>query len=253
MRMRSFMAVACTAALIGPPSAASELKTKDIKIDVEAYLKATEGKYKRGEEEYYARLALAQALEAYKEGNYAIGAVILFVTDTKVYEFTARNMMVKGAGVADHAEARGLMVARSYAIANNLIKGREVDPWIDVKKLPKPVVYDKNENEFTKRLARGLHSYGSLEPCPMCLCMMLNSGIKVSISSAEDPLGAYAFDEKIRDGRSPPGWREIRKSQQLNGQVIRLISTKDKRLTELSLQIFLETREEIDKILAHQK
>lgn len=161
------------------PAAPTKPKLKDIKANVEAYLKTSEGKYERGQEEYYARQALAQALDAYLGGNYAVGAIILYVTDTKVYEFAARNAMFKGTGVADHAEARGLMAARTYAIAHGLIMGREIDPWIDVGHLPRPVIYDRDANAWTQRLVEGLHSYCTLEPCPMCLCMLLNSHVRV--------------------------------------------------------------------------
>jgi tRNA(Arg) A34 adenosine deaminase TadA len=81
----------------------------DITERVRSYLAVTERKYFPGQDEYYARVALAQALRAFEEGNYGIGAVAIVVSDDHVQEFCERNAMITGVGVVDHAETRALL------------------------------------------------------------------------------------------------------------------------------------------------
>ena len=68
---------------------------------VALYLARTAGTYLPGQPEYYARLALEQALLAHREGNYGIGAVAVVVRGDEIREFPNRNAMFTGTGVVD--------------------------------------------------------------------------------------------------------------------------------------------------------
>jgi len=207
---------------------------------VKAYLFATEEKYFPGQDEYYARLALEQAVMAYEEGNYGIGAVAVVVTDERVREFRARNAMVTGLGVVDHAETRALLRMRG---------GRRPD-----------ISYPRHVSAQTSNLPEGISVYGTLEPCPMCTVTLTNVGAKRSISTVLDGQLVYTDDgHRISDGAAdtigekgksqPQVWQNIQKDHKLT---FTLLETQDADLRELSNLIFLETREEIDEKLGDE-
>jgi hypothetical protein len=58
---------------------------------VRAYLAGSASRYQRGEDEYYARLALEQAMLAGVAGNFGIGAVAV-VREVRLRASTARGM-----------------------------------------------------------------------------------------------------------------------------------------------------------------
>src|SRR5207247_5275569 len=99
-----------------------------------------------GTDEQYARLALAQALLASREGNYGIGAVAVLVRDRIVREYHARSAMLTGVGVVDHAETRALLALR----------GGE------------PPTSHYRLSGTASAAAERLSVYGTLEPCPLC-------------------------------------------------------------------------------------
>jgi tRNA(Arg) A34 adenosine deaminase TadA len=212
----------------------------DIASRVTAYLLETEDKYFPGQDEYYARLALAQAVKAYEEGNYGIGAVAVVVRNDRVREFRARNAMVTGLGVVDHAETRALLRMKG---------GKRPD-----------VSYPRRVSELTAKLPEGVSMYGTLEPCPMCAVTLTNVGASRSISTVLDGHLAETDDGfRVSDGAAasigekaklqPRVWQEIQRKQ---GLEFALLDTFDKDLRELSSLIFLETREEIDQRLADE-
>lgn len=237
-----------------------------IATQVENYLEKTTNTYHIGQQAYYARKALASALTAFKEGNYGIGAIVLLVHDGIIYEFPGRNAMVTGPGVTDHAEARALEDAvaykthiinegkNKYGIAmneKNLSRSHVVEPAIS---------YPVNTNKGTQRFNQdGYYVFGTLEPCPMCMVMIINAKAKMSISTALDGdlvqneflgkdspqktsnAGAMAIGEKFK--YNPFVWQWIAGSQNLN---FTQLSTNDKDLINLSEKIFSTTREEID-------
>ena len=212
----------------------------DIASRVRAYLLETKDKYFPGQDEYYARLALAQAVKAYEEGNYGIGAVAVVVSNDRVREFRARNAMVTGLGVVDHAETRALLRMKG---------GKRPD-----------VVYPRRVSELTAELPEGVSMYGTLEPCPMCTVTLTNVGATRSISTVLDGHlvetddgfqissgGAATIGKKGK--LQPRVWQDPQRKQ---GLEFTLLSTADKDLRELSSLIFLETRDEIDQRLADE-
>ncbi len=194
-------------------------------------------KYFPGQDEYYARVALAQALRAFEEGNYGIGAVAIVVSDDHVQEFRERNAMITGVGVVDHAETRALL---------------------RIGKTQPDATYPRDLNALTNKLPEGVSMYGTVEPCPMCVTTLTNVGAKRSVSTVldgdliETAEGFYissgsasAIGQKAK--LQPLLWQRIQ-----NLQVLRftLLETNDEELKLLSAQIYIETREFIDQELA---
>jgi tRNA(Arg) A34 adenosine deaminase TadA len=224
-----------------------------IQDQVKIYLLETEGKYQVGQHEYYAWIALSQALKAFEENNYGIGAVAIQVTEKDIFEYRERNAMVTGLGVVDHAETRALLKLKS---------GKQPD-----------YKYPRDMNNWTKSLPKGISVFGTLEPCPMCSCTLTNVGAMLSVSTVRD--GNLIVTEqgyKISDGAAnvivykepnvsqeevimdkfkiqPQIWQWIQTAHKLKFEIL---ETTDQELKELSMKIFTETREQIDRQLAER-
>ncbi|HMQ10647.1 MAG TPA: hypothetical protein PKC21_00735 [Oligoflexia bacterium] len=248
-------------------SAIAQTNTDDVHIanQVERYLAKTINTYQIGQHAYYARKALASALAAFNEGNYGIGALVLLVNDGVIYEFPGRNAMVTGPGITDHAEARALEDAVAYKHYLNNGKNQYnlemSEENIARSNLVEPVTsYPVNTNKGTQQFSKdGYYVYGTLEPCPMCMVMIINAKANLSISSAIDGdlvqneflgkdslqktsnAGAMAIGEKFK--YNPFVWQWIAGGQNLS---FKQLSTDDKDLINLSEKIFSTTREEID-------
>jgi tRNA(Arg) A34 adenosine deaminase TadA len=229
-----------------------------IVTEVEKFLSDRGPMVKRGTEEYYALGSLDQALKAFNEGNYGIGSVVLLKWRERIYEFRDRNAMVTGYRLRDHAEARGL--DRAVVFLSGL-KGRTIAETERARVMNKIEADDSYaaDTEYLRQLPEGLHVYGTLEPCPMCMVMMLNVAVKTSISLAKDGEpkvlhgracsdgAAMATDDKFES--APLVWQRIRDGQGLKFTLYR----GEPRLADLGMRIFLDTRERIDEMLAHQK
>jgi len=233
-------------------------KIPAIVTEVAKYLSDRKPMVKRRTQEFYALGALDQALQAFNEGNYGIGSVVLLKWKGEAYEFRDRNAMVTGYGLRDHAEARaldravvflGVLRDRAVAETERVRVGQNIKP---------DDTYDL-DTDYLKEIPDGLHVYGTLEPCPMCMVMMLNVAVKASTSLAKDGElkvvdghtvcdgSAIATDDKFK--YAPLVWQAIR-----DGQGLRFNLYKgDQRLCDLALRIFLETREQIDHMLAERK
>jgi len=204
-----------------------------IEREVGDYLSQTTRLYQPGQHEYYARLALEQAVEAYKQGDYGIGAIGVLATETTVSEFPGRNVMMTGDGVVDHAETRALIAIRSGKEPSN--------------------TYGKQDNEWTKRLPIGISMFGTLEPCPMCVITLSSVGAKLSISTIEDGVLVESDGIRISGGAAtvigekgklqPKVWQEI---QARSGIVFELLETNDEQLKDLSRRVFEDNRAKID-------
>jgi tRNA(adenine34) deaminase len=57
---------------------------------------------------------------------------------------------------------------------------------------------------FNPRQVEGLVLYSSVEPCPMCLARIINTGLKKTYYAAADPSGGMV--SRMND--LPPFWRE---------------------------------------------
>lgn len=228
--------------------------------EVRDYLKGSKDKFAKGSDEYYARLALEQASIACSEKNYGVGAVVVLASGKKLYEFRARNAMVTGLGIADHAESRAITNAYCWAGRNKLL-GRDI-PAAELErggKIDPDDTYARDLNEHTKKLVDGVHCFGTLEACPMCTSMILNGGLKTSVSTVIDgdliekngfklsSGGANSLGEKSKT--MPQVWQWISEGQTKNGLRLEQLKTDDKQLSDLSWRIFSQTREYIDSQL----
>ncbi len=208
-------------------------QVEDILRRVGRYLDETRNRYAPGQDEYYARLALEQAAVALREGNYGIGAVAVLVHPSRVLEFRASNRILTGLGVIDHAETLAVLAAR---------RGGEAT-----------VEYPRKLNRFTSDLPGGLSVYGTVEPCPMCVCAMTNAGVKRSVSTVSDGKIITWCGYLVSDGSAsaigqksklqPLVWQSI---QERLGLAFVELSTDDEELVALSAASFFGTRNEID-------
>jgi tRNA(Arg) A34 adenosine deaminase TadA len=236
----------------------SDQKTPPIVAEVQKYLNDRTPTVKRGTEEFYAIASLDQAMKAFNDGNYGIGSVVLLKWKDTIYEYRDRNAMVTGYRLRDHAEARAL--DRAVVLLSRL-KGRSV-PETEKARLGSSFKPDGTygaDTDYLKQLPDGLHVFGTLEPCPMCMVMMLNVAVKTSTSLAKDGElktvdgrtvsdgAAIATDDKFKC--APLVWQSIRDGQGLSFNLYK----GDRRLSDFGLRIFLETREKIDEMLARQK
>jgi tRNA(Arg) A34 adenosine deaminase TadA len=200
--------------------------------EVLEYLERSRDKFTRGSDEYYARKCLEAALTAYRSKNYGIGAVAVVYEEKTAREWSAGNCMVSGSGVIDHAETRALL-----RIANG----------------------DGPDDEYQLESAppHGLSVFGTLEPCPMCACVMTNAGATRSVSTVEDGTLIEKSGFFLSDGAAnvlgdksktqPAIWQSIQQGRALKFEQL---STTDAELQSLSRRIFEETRTTIDKDLS---
>lgn len=236
---------------------AGKKQTAELVAEIEQYLRETEKSYQPGDHEYYARLALDQAIEAYKEGNYGIGAVAVLVHGGKIYEFPNRNAMVTGLGVSDHAEARAITDAVRYRL--EVLEGKNLPKSEQQRNaVVQPAkAYPRSLNDKTTKMNDGIYVWGTLEACPMCACMMLNAGVRGSVSTTEDGRIVEKNGQKVSDGgamsigdkwkMNPLVWQMIAQGQGLRFEILH---TKDTKLCDLSRRAFYDTREAIDRDLA---
>ncbi|MGH9211695.1 MAG: hypothetical protein ACRD2C_13565 [Acidimicrobiales bacterium] len=205
-----------------------------------AFLRSTAGHYEVGSDDHYARRALDQALLALVEGNYGIGAVAVVADDVEVREHHARNAMLTGLGVVDHAETRAILAARGGGVA--------------------PHAYPRDTNAATRRLPVGVSVYGTLEPCPMCACALTNGGVVRSVSTAMDGELVDVDGMATSGGGSsvlgakwllqPYNWRWL---QEATGVRFELLDARDPELVALSWRVFAETGREVDQRLARRR
>jgi tRNA(Arg) A34 adenosine deaminase TadA len=147
---------------------------------VRAYLAGSASRYQRGEDEYYARLALEQAMLAGVAGNFGIGAVAVVRDGPVAREYRAGNALFTGLGVVDHAEVRALLKWRQG--------------------LPPDDEYSVSGSERLESLVEGVHVFGTVEPCPMCACALTHINAARSISTNLDGSLARRDGEAASDG-----------------------------------------------------
>lgn len=207
------------------------------RAEIEGYLTRTESKYSVGQDVYYCRLALEQALKASIENNYGIGAVAIVAQGGRVREYHDRSKMFNGGdGIIDHAETRALIASRTRA---------------------PDAEYDLSSVEAGDLPKDGLWVFGTLEPCPMCTCALTNAGARRSISLALD--GKFGDDANpVSDGAAmvigkkwnlqPAVWRNIQNDLGLKFEL--LDETIDPDLSRLAWDIFAVSREDLDNRLS---
>lgn len=116
----------------------------------------------------YLSLAFEEALLAESEGTYPIGAVIVDATGHVISR--GRNRVFSDQDCTAHAE-------------------------VDAIRKASPVLLDAANKKFNKNT---FTLYTTCEPCPMCTCTILLSGIKQVVWAADDD--DYGAIRKMKEG-----------------------------------------------------
>lgn len=173
---------------------------------------------------------------ASRQGNYGIGAVAVVTDGHMVEEFPAGSAMASGMGVVDHAETRALL-----AVGSASPPAAEYSLPADMA-CPPP----------------GLTVYGTLEPCPLCVCAMTNAGVVRSVSAVLDGRLVEEGGWVTTDGSAhaigaksvlqPRVWREIQRNRSMSFELL----AHDPDLAELSWEIFAASRQNVDDLISNR-
>lgn len=226
----------------------------------EKYIKANSTTFSIYTEDFWALRAVKNATESYKSGNFGIGAVLLYPLNGKIYIFDGQNKTIN-ATLAErfyvHAETECLT-----RFMNFLEKHGEPSEIIE---------YDESkitDSQFIKE--KQITIIGTLEPCMKCHVEMIQSiGIFrswisknatiLSISNIKDgdlverkgikisSGAAFAFGEKSI--LTPLEWLSIQVQGENAFLKFRLSKLADKKISELSHDLFYISRERILKIM----
>lgn len=213
----------------------------DIVADVRDYLDRTAAAFRPGSDQFYARIALCVALNAYRKGNFGIGAVAVIRVGNRAELFYGENGMGQPNAVIDHAETRAVLRVAAGAAADETIalpaRAGPTGPG-------DPDAFD-------------VAVHGTIEPCPMCACVLTNAGVRRSVSTCRDGAvqrdgdylassgAANVLGEKYRI--QPRVWRDI---QRARGLRFELLAPVDAEIHDLSWNLMARTRDELDRALA---
>ncbi|WP_340016288.1 nucleoside deaminase [Paenibacillus sp. FSL K6-1318] len=117
----------------------------------------------------YLTLALEEAEQSFTEGTYPIGAIIVDVDGIVVSK--GRNRVFSDCDPTAHAEVDAIRRAGKHLL-------------------------DVEKKKFSKK--KDLTLYTTCEPCPMCSCTILMSGIKKIVWAADDE--AYGGLRRFKEG-----------------------------------------------------
>lgn len=212
----------------------------DIAARVQGYLDRTENTFQPGSDLYYARKALVVALTSYRHGNFGIGAVAVVRSGSTADLFYGENGMAKPNAIIEHAEIRALL---------RIAVGEKPDHTIE---LPKP-----SQSTDTTYCDIETTVYGTIEPCPMCVCAMTNAGVRRSVSTCIDGTLESQGDYLVSTGAAnvladkyetqPQVWKDI---QQIRGLRFELLAPTNQELRDLSWKIMIASRAKVDQVLA---
>ena len=198
-----------------------EPNAQNIKAASEQFVARGLDHFPIGSPYFFATLALDEALEALKEGNYGVGASGLIVRGENYYIFRQRNAMNTGIGVVDHAETRLVMDIRRFVLevldnrpilederARSELRQPYSAGMVSDLNLPTSSLensdYLQSADAKSVRYGDGIYVFSNLEPCPMCMESIFNAGGLASITSSPDP---FAADVISNPESRPPLWR----------------------------------------------
>lgn len=127
----------------------------------------------------FIRVACEEALEAVREGNFGVGAVI---TDP---------------------EGRIIEKGHNHVFSPYFRSDLHAEMWV--------LTTVEERNRDINRTA-GYTLYSSLEPCPMCLARIISAGIQNIAYAAPDPLGGMV--ERMK--QLPSVWQELARRQRFS-------------------------------------
>jgi tRNA(Arg) A34 adenosine deaminase TadA len=189
----------------------------------------------------YSSFAASQALIALQEGNYGVGAVYVYRRDGQEFVFGGRNGIISKKDTHLHAEQDAIDIIESLARGEQTRRDRLL------------VQRNAPHNNEEKILIT------SLEPCPMCTVRILTHKINAVYICAPDDIAGSMLEG--RENILPILWRDMR-----NGKVgmqpgespqpLKVVVPNEANpdnidyihhdYKNLSLEIFLSTREAID-------
>jgi tRNA(Arg) A34 adenosine deaminase TadA len=127
----------------------------------------------------FIHVACEEALEAVREGNFGVGAVI---TDA------GGKIIEKG---------------HNHVFSPYFRSDLHAEMWV-------LTILEERNRDMNR--AEGHALYSSLEPCPMCLARIISSGIRNIAYAAPDPLGGMV--ERI--GQMPGVWQDLARRQRFS-------------------------------------
>ena len=155
----------------------------------------------------FAVICLREAISAIREGSGGIGACLVREDTGEIVE-RGHNRQYSPHFRSDlHAEMDLL------------------DRYEDRLRILKP---GPGETGNPRRMYEGLALYSSIEPCPMCMTRIINTGIKRVLFAAPDPLGGMTSQLALL----PPFWREM------SGGTVFGAARCNARLTEMAQALF---------------
>jgi tRNA(Arg) A34 adenosine deaminase TadA len=198
----------------------------------------------------YVLILLSNALVALKGGNYAIGAVAaLRHEDIEILSLGA-NSMFSQSDPRGHAEANALGVLLALGRSSQADGTPRLRRWNGVASLQDVAsgVYIRRTLSFEDSGPSIL--YTSLEPCPMCTVVALNSGVKRVWVAGRDPTAGALSKRGVHD--MPPTWSKIQNAQ---GMVVEYSDAHGndgvvQELATLVGDVFRATKEPLDDELS---
>lgn len=132
-------------------------------------------------DDLFILVALQEAIAAKREGSGGVGACLVQESTGKVIA-RGHNRQYSPYFRSDMHAEMDLMNRYEDSLKITRIPGKDFNP----------------------RQTKGLVLYSSVEPCPMCLARIINTGLKKTYYAAEDPSGGMV--SRISD--LPPFWKD---------------------------------------------
>lgn len=149
-------------------------------------------------DEIYCYEALKEAIIAIELGNFGVGAVLV--------EKNTRNILSHSYNSVFYPHFRSDMHAEMKILTE----------------------YEEQQKSNSNKIYTNVILYITLEPCPMCLSRIINSGIKEVYFAAFDPIGGMV----LKIDSLPQIWQTL-----LIGRIIQKASISTK-LSQLSWEVF---------------
>lgn len=188
----------------------------------------------------YFGLLLERAIEAGRQGNYAISAALSARQSGSEVITLGANSLFGDRDPTGHAEMNAIRLAHRLGHAHE-------ESLVDVPS--SDVVIRDAADERSEMVL-----YTTLEPCPMCTVAIINSGINRVVIAAEDPEAGSLSPQRL--GSLPPLWPELADSIGLevcfaqSQDPTQAMTYLEPQLRSELIEVFLHSRESLDQALA---
>lgn len=191
---------------------ARQKRVDSIRADIEALERRMDELGELNGEAGFVREAVRQACKAALEGNYGIGAVVVY--EAKIVARGKNRLGEEGHSMHHMLHA-------------------EMDALCDYHEKTRPE--DRKHSE--------LCVCTTLEPCPMCTCGMFNAGVKKVVAGSADPWAGQLISHP---DAMPPLWRQLLKQSGTEHRIAEVVP----QLREACNEVFLVTKDALDQALA---